>query len=194
MTREEAITRTEEVIKFLKDQGWDVFDQTSLDILALKMALTALRHQMWEEQLWHDAKTDPPKTPGLYYGKTDDTNSMYACQYRDGVWVLDMYPQQKMEIVQWADYTAFVQDNVESALRPVIREQVEKVWRGEWIWDTSGLYPKPVCSKCGEEPYRRSNHTSDLPNYCPKCGAPMTDEAVGMVLERMEALKNGKGD
>lgn len=71
-----------------------------------------------------------------------------------------------------------------SALRPVSREQVEKVWRGEWVWDTSGLYPKPVCSKCGEEPYRRSNHTSDLPNYCPKCGAPMTDEAVEMVMER----------
>ena len=71
-----------------------------------------------------------------------------------------------------------------SALRPVSRERVEKVWRGEWIWDTSGLYPKPVCSKCGEEPYRRSNHTSDLPNYCPKCGAPMTDEAVDMVMER----------
>ena len=71
-----------------------------------------------------------------------------------------------------------------SALRPVSREQVEKVWRREWIWDTSGVYPKPVCSKCGEEPYRRSNHTSDLPNYCPKCGAPMTDEAVEMVMER----------
>lgn len=77
-----------------------------------------------------------------------------------------------------------------SALRPVSRERVEKVWRGEWIWDTSGLYPKPVCSKCGEEPYRRSNHTSDLPNYCPKCGAPMTDEAVDMVMERLEALKD----
>ena len=75
-----------------------------------------------------------------------------------------------------------------SALRPVSREQVEKVWRGEWIWDTSGLYPKPVCSKCGEEPYRRSNHTSDLPNYCPKCGAPMTDEAVEMAMKRLEAL------
>ena len=71
-----------------------------------------------------------------------------------------------------------------SALRPITREQVEKVWRGEWIWDTSGLYPKPVCSKCGEEPYRRSNHTSDLPNYCPKCGAPMTDKAVEMEMER----------
>ena len=77
-----------------------------------------------------------------------------------------------------------------TALRPVSRERVEKV-KGEWIWDTNGLYPKPVCSKCGEEPYRRSNHTSDLPNYCPKCGCPMTDEAVEMVMRRLEALKDG---
>ena len=75
-----------------------------------------------------------------------------------------------------------------AALRGPTREQMEKVWRGEWIWDTSGLYPKPVCSKCGEEPYRRSNHTSDLPNYCPKCGAPMTDKAVKITLRRLEAL------
>ena len=80
------------------------------------------------------------------------------------------------------------------ALRGPTREQVDKVWRGEWIWDTSGLYPKPVCSKCGEEPYRRSNHTSDLPNYCPKCGAPMTDKAVKITLRRLEALKDGTTD
>ena len=74
------------------------------------------------------------------------------------------------------------------ALRGPTREMVERM-RGEWIWDTSGLYPKPVCSKCGEEPYRRSNHTSDLPDYCPKCGQPKTDEAVDMMLERWkEAL------
>lgn len=79
---------------------------------------------------------------------------------------------------------------VGKALRPVNREQAMKVWKGEWIWDTSGLYPKPVCSKCGEEPYRRSNHTSDLPNYCPKCGAPMTDEAVDITLKRLEAMKD----
>lgn len=70
-----------------------------------------LRHQMWEEQLWHDAKTDPPKAPGLYYGKIDNTNSMYACRYQNGTWVLDMYPQQKMDIVHWADYTAFVRED-----------------------------------------------------------------------------------
>ena len=55
-----------------------------------------------------DDKTDPPKTPGLYYGKKDDTNSMYPCLYQDGIWVLSAYPQTKMDIVQWADYTAFV--------------------------------------------------------------------------------------
>ena len=72
-----------------------------------KAGMAALRHQIWEDQLWHDAKTDPPKTPGLYYGKKDDTNSMYPCLYRGGVWVLDTYQQTKMDIVQWADYTAF---------------------------------------------------------------------------------------
>ena len=184
MTREEAITRTEEVIKFLKDQGWDVFDQTSLDILALKMVLTALRHQMWEEQLWHDAKTDPPKTPGLYYGKTDDTNSMYACQYRDGVWVLDMYPQQKMEIVQWADYTAFVQDNVESALRPVSLEQVEKMKKEPVEGEYDELYaPTYKCPECGFENIGGGN-------FCRNCGCLHTDEAVEMVMERMEELKD----
>ena len=30
--------------------------------------------------------------------------------------------------------------------------------------------------------------------FCPHCGAPMTDEAVQMVMERMEALKDGKSD
>lgn len=37
-----------------------------------------------------------------------------------------------------------------SALRPVSREQVEKVWRGEWIQKRI-LSDSPVeCSKCGE--------------------------------------------
>lgn len=97
-------------------------------------------------------------------------------------WIDNYYDELYLE----DGLTPEVANSVLSALRPVNREQVEKMWRGEWIWDTSGLYPKPVCSKCGEEPYRRSNHTSDLPNYCPKCGASMTDKAVQMVLERLE--------
>ena len=27
-------------------------------------------------------------------------------------------------------------------------------------------------------------------NFCPHCGAPMTDEAVQMVMERLEALND----
>ena len=75
-----------------------------------------------------------------------------------------------------------------SALRPVSREQVEKVLRGEWgrycFSDDSHGYQ---CKNCGvqlDDPvYYRS--------FCPKCGKAMTDEAVEMVMERLEALKDG---
>ena len=75
-----------------------------------------------------------------------------------------------------------------SALRPVSREQVEKVLRGEWgrycFSDDSHGYQ---CKNCGvqlDDPvYYRS--------FCPKCGKAMTDEAVQMVMERLEALKDG---
>jgi hypothetical protein len=74
---------------------------------AFEMAIAALRRVEWENTLWHDAKSDPPKPPGLYYGKKDDTNSMYAVNYQDGMWTIDAYPDQKIEILQWADYAAF---------------------------------------------------------------------------------------
>ena len=64
-----------------------------------------------------------------------------------------------------------------SALRPVSREQVEKMWRGKWQRGTKDW----VCSRCGR------SHTF-VKSFCPNCGAPMTDEAVQMVLERLEAL------
>ena len=71
-----------------------------------------------------------------------------------------------------------------SALRPVSREQVEKVWRGEWVGvPNMGVYDT-ACSKCGYCP-GISFWDSD---FCPNCGAPMTDEAVEMVMERMDAL------
>ena len=74
-----------------------------------------------------------------------------------------------------------------TALRPVSREQVEKVWIGEWerIIDPYGKLEGFIC-KCGTQTYSASN-------FCPHCGGAKTDEAVQMVLERMEALKDGKG-
>ena len=75
------------------------------------------------------------------------------------------------------------------ALRPVSREQVEKAWRGEWDYPTCE-WNLPKCPKCGcnskDATYSHKN------NFCPRCGAPMTDEAVDIVMERLEeALKDG---
>lgn len=111
MTMEEIIKKYEVAVEGGKQIAPLMGEDAKEIYEMLKAGLSALRHQIWEDQLWHDAKTDPPKTPGLYYGKKDDTNSMYACRYRDGVWMLDTYPQQRMDVVQWADYTAFVRED-----------------------------------------------------------------------------------
>lgn len=79
-----------------------------------------------------------------------------------------------------------------AVLRPVSREQAEKVWRGEWKFEPDiydcGTY---VCSRCGE-PWTLIDGTpvENNMNFCPNCGAAMTDEAVDMVMERLEALNN----
>ena len=70
------------------------------------------------------------------------------------------------------------------ALRPVSREQVERM-RGEWrsIHGLSEYY----CSRCGEE-FEIHAYDKGKYRFCPHCMAPMTDEAVEMVMKRMEAL------
>ena len=85
------------------------------------------------------------------------------------------------------DLTDETVDTLLTALRPVSREQVEKVWRGEWVGvPNMGVYDT-ACSKCGYCPGIRFWDS----DFCPNCGAPMTDEAVEMVLERLEEMKNG---
>ena len=83
------------------------------------------------------------------------------------------------------------------ALRPVTREQVERV-RGEWI-DIDGekvpvdKYGQPfgwaMCSACGEY-LTASDEYPCIGHFCPNCGAPMTDKAVDMVMERLEELRD----
>ena len=100
------------------------------------------------------------------------------------------------------------QDAALTALRPVSREQVEKAWRGEWVkrhkhrggfrrvkgFDDMGEqhevtiderceYDDLYCSKCGKQ------SPDNFLNFCGYCGAPMTDEAVQMVMERLEEIK-----
>lgn len=85
-------------------------------------------------------------------------------------------------------------NTAQSALRPVSRERAEKVFGGKWEEETyttvSGRgrvihSKKYTCSVCGKANGRAKT------NFCPHCGASQTDEAVEMVMERMEALKDG---
>ena len=87
-----------------------------------------------------------------------------------------------------------------SALRPVRREQVEKAWRAHWIRceDAQEGVVKAVCAHCDDyhalrEDFGEYTHNGNHP-FCRKCGKAMTDEAVEMVRERLEALNDGKGD
>ena len=78
-----------------------------------------------------------------------------------------------------------------SALRPVSREQVEKVWG--------------PCNFCAGAKYITGGVTAVYPvsetrlqetfaegdfDFCPVCGRPLTDEAVQMVMERLEATND----
>ena len=72
-----------------------------------------------------------------------------------------------------------------SALRPVSREEVEKVWRAHWN-ESTHLGGFVYCSRCGYNALEANNYT-----FCPKCGSAFTDEAVQMVMRRLEALKDG---
>ena len=121
---------------------------------------------------------------------------MIRDEYEDGIWVQDI---EALDIAL-------------SALRPVSREQVEQM-RGEWVAkhrhrggfrratgvddmgeqrtitiDERCEYDDRYCSKCGKQ------SPDNFLNFCGYCGTPMTDEAVQMVMERLEAIKDGKGD
>lgn len=82
-----------------------------------------------------------------------------------------------------------------SALRPVSREQVEKVWRGEWMaldeCSNEGVY----CKRCKKKVYQieYANEKMRSP-FCPACGAAQTDEAVQMVMERWKEAIDGETD
>ena len=76
----------------------------------------------------------------------------------------------KERIVNWRKYMA------------PTREQAEKAWRSEWKPFAESAYGKQYkCPNC-------HTRTSSCSNFCPHCGAPMSDEAVQMVMERLEVV------
>ena len=86
----------------------------------------------------------------------------------------------KERIVNWRNYMA------------PTRERVEKVWMGcSWCnnegkksenWECSLLDDRGFSVVVGDEVVWTNAE------FCPVCGRPLTDEAVQMVMERMEAL------
>ena len=69
-----------------------------------------------------------------------------------------------------------------AALRGPTRDQVEKVWRGEWEEERfEGELEGWQHRECGR-------HSAEKSMWCPKCGKAMTDEAVDIMLKRLEAL------
>ena len=98
----------------------------------------------------------------------DHCQSMMRDEYEDGIWVQDI---EALDLAL-------------TALRPVSREQVEKVWRGEWKHYLPPLGAGNIqcrCTKCGRTP------DVETP-FCAWCGAPMTDEAVQIVMERLKEV------
>lgn len=112
-----------------------------------------------------------------------------------GWWIAQketLTPKQAEEIIKLNNAVNFAL----SALRPISREQVEKVWPGcdfcntadfgEFGFEITKHYAK-ICCALGS--WRFPEKEQFL--FCPKCGKPLTDEAVQMVMERLEALKDG---
>ena len=83
------------------------------------------------------------------------------------------------------------------------QEQVEKVWRGEWEWydEEVGSPLEGIerdwgwrCSKCKVVLPDDFDDPDNPPamRFCQWCGAPMTDEAVEMVMERLRGINGGR--
>lgn len=73
-----------------------------------------------------------------------------------------------------------------------LRGQVEKLC-GEWIvvHDEYNDTTIAKCSKCDEvDVIEFFIEAKDLTPFCPFCGSPMTDDAVDMLMERLEAIFN----
>lgn len=75
------------------------------------------------------------------------------------------------------------------ALRPVSRDRIEKVWSGCHECSGCKLCIWNETKKCND--CKNRNSFRPLSDFCPRCGKPLTDAAVEMVMERMEEMKNG---
>ena len=97
--------------------------------------------------------------------------------------------QQMAEGVKNAQRRIAALDFALTALRPISREQVEKVWSpcnfcagAKYITgEVTAVYPV-------SETHQQETLAEGDFDFCPVCGRPITDEAVDILLRRLEAL------
>ena len=92
------------------------------------------------------------------------------------------------------DLTDETVDTLLSALRPVSREQVEKVWPGcpYCKEDGEGYVQKFGAYSIQNGELATGHCKSQKIKFCPHCSRPLTDEAVEMVMERLNKLEETK--
>ena len=79
----------------------------------------------------------------------------------------------------------FVVGDVLTCIRTAPAADVAEVVHGKW---EPGNPICPICEKNKFDGLDADIWADWMPSFCPNCGAPMTDEAVEMVMERLEAL------
>lgn len=101
---------------------------------------------------------------------------------REALRPYDYDPERRIHVVEEACRLAA------EALHPVSRDRIE---RATWISSTDNGCPMYECSACGardtKDPYEYENPRL----FCYRCGRPMTDEAVDIIRQRLEVMKNG---
>ena len=79
-----------------------------------------------------------------------------------------------------------------TALRGPTREMVKRMFPGCEVCKGAKYVTGSVSAVA---PYDDQHETETYAegdfDFCPNCGRPLTDEAVEMVMERMEEMKNG---
>lgn len=117
--------------------------------------------------------------------REDDIHTLYATAQMMAIDALRPVSLEK------ADDDDPVSQRLVNMAKNVVRshtlERIEEAWRGEWIAvrEAVGGYK---CSRCKAEAVLDCNDEFVFDNFCPRCGAAMTDEAVQMVMERLEVL------
>ena len=114
--------------------------------------------------------------------------------------LMDLGSKEKQDITEAVDMAL-------AALRGPTREQVEKVWTRYRGGCAVCLGTKPI----GYGRFKNRGYAIDYAvdlardhifvtdckiyiKFCPMCGRPLTDEAVGIIMKRLEALKDGTTD